>query len=142
MLRLEKLLVFVAVGLIVLVASFALVSSVSMIVANKRAEIGILGTMGLSPRRVRRLFTALGGLLAISGAAGGCLVAIPLALLLDTFELLPMPGDLWIVDHVPFDVRPTEVAIVLACTFGFTLVAAFLAARRASELDPVEALRK
>ncbi|MEM1249710.1 MAG: FtsX-like permease family protein [Acidobacteriota bacterium] len=141
-LRLEKALVFVAVALIVLVASFALVSAVSMIVANKRAEIGILGTMGLSPRRVRRLFTALGGLLAASGAAGGCLIAVPLALVLDAFEVIGLPGGIYIVDYLPFLVRPAEVGFVLACTFAFTSVASFLAARRASELDPIEALRK
>lgn len=141
-LRLEKMLVFVAVALIVLVASFALVSAVSMIVANKRAEIGILATMGLSPRRVRRLFTALGGLLAASGAAAGCFVAVPLALVLDAFEIIGLPGGIYIVDYVPFLVRPLEVGFVLLCTFAFTLVAAFLAARRASSLEPVEALRK
>ncbi len=139
---LEKLLVFIAVALIILVASFALISAVSLIVSNKQAEIGILGTLGLSQRRVRRLFTWLGGLLALTGAGIGAVVAALLAWALDRFELIPMPGDVYIVDHLPFLVRPGEVAFVLFCTFVFTLGAARLAARRASALTPLEALRR
>ena len=141
-LRLEKVLVFVAVALIVLVASFALVAAVSMIVSHKRAEIGILATVGLSPKRVRRLFTTVGALLAAVGAGGGAVVAVTAAWLLDELRVLRLPGSVYIVDHLPFLVRPSEVAYVLLCTFVFTVTAARLAARRASELDPVEALRK
>ena len=62
--------------------------------------------------------------------------------MLDRFEVIGLPGDVYIVDYVPFLVRPSEVAFVLLCTFVFTLLAAWAAARRASALDPVEALRR
>jgi len=141
-LRLEKAMMFVAVSLIVLVAALALVADLSLIVASKRAEIGILGAMGASPAALRRAFLLLGGLLAGLGAAAGTLLGAGGAWLLDRYELLGLPGDVYVFDHVPFTVRPLDLAAVLGLTVLLATAFSLYAARRAAALDPVEALQR
>ncbi len=141
-LRLEKFAVFASVTLIVLVASFALVSALALILSSKRAELGLLSAVGMSRRRLRRLFLMLGALLAAGGAGLGGLLGASTAFVLDHFEIISLPGDLYVVDHVPFAVRSQELLAVLAATVIVTLVAAFFGARGATSWTPVEALRR
>ncbi len=141
-LRLEKSAVFVAVVLIVLVASFALVAALSLILASKQAEVGILGALGAAPKRLRRVFLLLGGMLAVSGTAGGGALGTVVAVILDRSRLLRLPGDVYIVDHVPFLVRGFDLAVVLASTVAVTLLAAFVGARRVGAISPIEAIRR
>lgn len=141
-LRLEKALMFAAVSLIVLVAAFALVADLSLIVSSKRSEIGILGAMGAPPALIRRTFLLLGGLLAGIGTALGTLLGVGGAWLLDRYELLAVPGDVYVFDHVPFAVRAVDLAAVLGLTVLLSAVFSLYAARRAAALTPVEALRR
>lgn len=141
-LRLEKFAVFASVTLIVLVASFALVSALSLVLSNKKSELGLLSAVGLSRRRLRRLFLMLGGLFAVLGAGSGLALGIALAWLLDRFRVLRLPGDVYVVDHVPFAIEPQEVLLVAVATILVTLVAALFGARSAANWTPVEALRR
>ncbi len=141
-LRLEKSLMFVAVFLIVAVASLALVSDLTLIIASKRREVGILGAMGTDPGALRRIFTLLGGLLAGLGVAVGGAVGLGLALFLDRTRLIRIPTGVYFLDYVPFDVRPFDVAVILVATVTVALIGAGYAARRAAALQPVEALRR
>lgn len=140
-LRLEKALIFVSVFLIVAVASLGLVAALSVILASKRSEIGILSAMGASPRQLRRAFLVLGGLLAGLGTGAGTVVGLAAAWTLDHFRVLSLPGQVYIVDYVPFVVRPGDLAAVLSATVVLTLVTSVSAARKATTRGPVEALR-
>lgn len=141
-LRLEKAVIFLAVVLIVLVASFALVGALSLILASKRSEVGILSAMGASRRSLRRVFLLLGAALAGIGAFGGAVLGVGAALVLDRWGLIRLPGNVFIVDHLPFDVRAFDVGVVLASTIAVTLAAAAVGARKTGSLDPIEALRR
>ena len=141
-LRLEKTVIFLAVVLIVLVASFALVGALSLILASKRAEVGILSAMGASRRSLRRVFLLLGAALAGVGAGCGAVLGVGLAWSLDHWGVIRLPGQVFIVDHLPFDVRFGDVAVVLASTIVVTLIAAAVGARKTGSLDPIEALRR
>ncbi len=141
-LKLEKAAVFLSVTLIVLVASFALVSSLALILSAKRQELGVLSAVGMSRRRIRRLFLLLGAMFAASGALVGGVVGTVIAWALDRFELIPLPGDVFVVDHVPFALRAPELSAVLLATMIVTLVAAAFGARGATSWTPVEALRR
>jgi lipoprotein-releasing system permease protein len=141
-LRLEKSAIFLAVALIVVVASFALVSALSLILTAKRSEVGILAAMGAAPGRLRRVFVLLGSLLAGLGTAAGGVLGVTLALLFERFRLIKLPGDVYIVDHVPFLVRVFDVAVVLGASAVVALVATLAGSRTVGTLDPVEALRR
>ncbi|MFL6203692.1 MAG: FtsX-like permease family protein [Thermoanaerobaculia bacterium] len=141
-LRLEKALMFVAVSLVVLVAALALVADLALIISNKQAEIGILGTIGASPAVLRRAFVLLGGLVAGSGMLLGTVLGVGGALVLDRYKLLPVPGQVYFLDYVPFLVKPADLALVLLLAFVLALASAFYAAQRAAALDPIEAMQK
>ena len=140
-LRLEKGLVFSAVALIVAVAAFALLASLSLVLSSKRSEVGVLAAMGVPPARLRGIFLTLGVLLSVGGAGVGVLVGAGVALFLDFFRVLSLPSDVYIVDYVPFLVREEDLFVVAFSTILFTGAASLLSARKASRLDPVEAMR-
>jgi lipoprotein-releasing system permease protein len=141
-LRLEKALMFVAVALIVLVAAFALVADLALIVSSKRSEIGMLGAMGAPPALVRRTFLLVGALLAAGGAGAGTAIGVAGAWLLDRYRVLSLPGQVYVFDYVPFDIRPGDLGIVLALTLALALAFSLYAAQRAAALVPIEALRR
>ena len=142
-LRLEKALMFVGVFLIVLVASQALVSSLALLIASKRRELGMLGTLGLTPAELRRTFLLLGALLAGSGIAAGGAIGCATAWMLDRFQLIALPEQVYIVDFVPFRLRPgPDLLPIFAATLVLTLAAARAAGSRASRLPPAEAMRR
>ena len=141
-LRLEKLMLFVAVSLIVLVASLALVADLALIISSKRPEIGMLGAMGAPAPDLARAFLLLGGLVAGIGMLLGATLGVGGAWVMDSYRLLRVPGQVYFLDYVPFLVKGGDLALVLATTLALALVSAFWAAQRAAALDPVEALRR
>jgi len=141
-LRLEKLVMFVAVSLIVLVASLALVADLALIISSKRPEIGMLGTLGATPAALRQAFVLLGGLVAGAGVLLGTVLGVGGAWVLDHYRLLKVPGRVYFLDYVPFLVQPEDLVVVLSLTFALALASSLYAAQRAAALDPVEALRR
>jgi len=141
-LRLEKVMMFVAVSLIVLVASLALVADLALIISSKRPEIGMLATMGATPAALRHAFVLLGGLVAGSGIVLGTVIGVGSAMVLDRYRLVPVPGRVYFLDYVPFLVKPLDLALVLVLTLGLALASALYAAQRAATLDPIEAMRR
>lgn len=141
-LRLEKGLMFVAVFLIVVVAAMSLVSDITLILASKLPEVGMLGAMGARPRELQRVFLWLGGSLVAIGTLLGVLVGIGGAWMLDRYQLLSLPSQVYFLDHVPFLVRPTDVFWILLATVLLTFGCSLYAAKKAAALRPVEALRR
>ena len=141
-LRLEKTLMFVAVFLIVVVAGMSLVSDLTLILASKRPEVGMLGAMGAPPTSLRRIFLWLGGLLVGLGALSGLILGVGGSWLLDRYELLTLPSQVYFLDHVPFLVRARDVLAIVGTTVVLTFACSFYAAHRAASLWPVEALRR
>jgi len=141
-LELEKVLMFVSVFLIVPIAAMALVTVLVLLVASKRAEIGILRTCGATPRDLRSAFLLLGTILAGSGLVLGGVLGIGGAHLFDRYRLLRPPGDVFFLDHVPFEVAGGDLLAIFGATAVLALFSAVWAARRAAALEPVEALRR
>jgi lipoprotein-releasing system permease protein len=141
-LRLEKSLMFVAVFLIVVVAAISLISDLTLILASKQPEIGMLGAMGATPLTLQRTFLWLGALLVGVGATPGLLIGIGGAWLLDRYRLLALPAQVYFLDHVPFQVRTLDVMIILLATLSLTSVCSYYAARKVGALRPVEALKR
>ncbi len=140
-LRLEKVLMFVAVFLIVPIAALALLTVLALLISSKRAEIGMLQAMGATPQELGRAFAWLGGLLGVLGLSLGSALGVGGAWLLDHYRLLRPPGDVYFIDHIPFRVEPVDLLTVLVLTLGLTLLSTLLAARRASGLGVVDAWR-
>lgn len=140
-LKLEKLAMMVILLLIVVVAAFNIVSTLIMLVTEKTREIGILKSMGLSSRKVLRIFMIQGLVIgvvgSILGAAGGGL----LTWAIDRFELISIPGDIYFVDHLPVGFDPFDVGLILVSTIVISFLATIYPALQAARLTPIEAIR-
>lgn len=141
-LQLERVFLFLGVSLIVVVASLALLADLALIIANKREDLGVLLTLGATPATLRRAFLGLGALLALAGTALGTGLGVSAAVVLDRWQLVRLPGQVFFVDYIPFLVRPRDLAIILTVTLGLALLASLYAAGRAAQLDPVKAMRR
>ena len=141
-LRLEKSVMFVAVSLIVVVAALALVADLALVLVNKRGELGALATLGVAPGRLRRAFLWLGLLLGGIGMAAGGAIGWIGALLLDRHRLIRLPGQVYFLDYLPFQVQGLDVLAVFGITLLLALVSSFVVAQRVERLAPMEAIRK
>ena len=140
-LKLEKLGMTVILLLIVLVAAFNIVSTLTMVVTDKTKEIGILKTMGMSARSVRRIFFAQGIVIGLVGTLGGLVLGLAAALAVDRLRLIPLDPSVYFIDHLPIDTRPLDVALIVVASLAIAAVATLYPAGQAASLYPVEAIR-
>lgn len=140
-LKLEKVLMFVAVFLIVPVAAMSLITVLALLISSKRGEIGMLQAMGATSGDLRRAFLVLGGLLGALGLALGGTLGVGGAWLCDRYRLISPPGDIYFLDHIPFLVEPSDLLAIFSATIVLIATSTLYAARRAAALRPVEALR-
>ncbi len=140
--KLEKAVMFVILALIVLVAAFNIVSTLFMVVLEKRRDIGVLKSLGARDGTVLRVFLYQGLLIGGLGAALGLTLGGLLIAVLQRYPFVRLPGDVYFIERLP--VRPEwgDFVAVIAATFALCLVAASYPAWRASRLDPVEAIRR
>ena len=137
----EKVLIAITIALIVAVAALQIVASLVLMVMEKSRDIGILKTMGTSPRRISLIFMMQGLVIGIVGTAVGGTLAVALCWVLDTYRLVSIPMDVYQVTHVPFTVVPRDFAIVVIGSIVICFLATIYPSRQAARLDPVEALR-
>lgn len=138
---LEKMAISLAIGLIVLVAALNIVASLVLLVMEKRADIAILKTMGASSRGVMFVFMLQGLIIGLVGTLAGVVSGIGLSWLLDRYQLIRVPGDVYQVSYVPFTLLPLDLVIVIAIAILVCFVATIYPSRQAARLKPVEALR-
>jgi lipoprotein-releasing system permease protein len=147
--RMEKLVMFVILSLIVAVAAFNLVSSLVMLVTDKQADIAILRTLGASPRMIMGTFMVQGMLLGIGGTVLGLIGGITLASNLETlvqwlerqlgFEL--MSAEVYYISELPSELRWGDIGVVTAVALVMSVLATLYPAWRASRTEPAAALR-
>ncbi|MFQ5878255.1 MAG: FtsX-like permease family protein [Acidobacteriota bacterium] len=140
-LRLEKLAMSIAIGLIVIVAALNIVSILVLMVMEKMRDIGVLSAMGATRAAVRRIFLLQGLIIALFGTAAGIGLGSVLAWLLDRYRVVNLPVDVYFIPYVPFHVRPLDLLLVAAATVAVSFLATLYPSWRASQLDPSEALR-
>jgi len=140
-LRLEKAVIFATVALVIVVAALNIVSNIALLVVEKKRDLGVFTSMGAAPKSLARIYLTLGAAIGSIGTGGGILVGVVVSAVLDRYRLLPLPGDVYMMSHVPFAVHPTEVALVAVFAFATAVLAALLPARAAARLAPGEAVR-
>jgi lipoprotein-releasing system permease protein len=140
-LRLEKSVIFLTVGLVILVAALNIVANIALTVVEKKRDLGVFTSMGAPPASLERIYLTLGAAIGVIGTAAGLAVGVGLSLALERFRLVPLPSDVYMLSHVPFAVHPGEVAAIAAFSLLTALAAAVLPARSAARLAPGEAIR-
>jgi lipoprotein-releasing system permease protein len=143
-LRLQKLALFLILGLIVVVSTFNVASTMVVLVREKMRDVGVLGALGLPPRKLQLVFVLCGTALGSLGSLCGVGVGWSISWLLTEYELIRFDADvaaIYFISSVPFRVQPVDVAAVVAFTLGVTLLACWSPARRAARIQPADALR-
>jgi len=140
-LQLEKLALFVIVTIIVLVAGFAIIGHLVLLVAEKRKEIGILKAMGASAGSIGGVFLVAGMLIGVVGTVAGSLFGLTLIWVQNTYKIIHLAGDVYQIDHLPMKLTWLDFGLVTSATLLISFLATLSPARRAARLDPVEVLR-
>jgi lipoprotein-releasing system permease protein len=140
-LQLEKLALFVIVTIIVLVAGFAIIGHLVLLVAEKRKEIGILKAMGASAGSIGGVFLVAGMLIGVVGTVAGSLFGLALIWVQNTYKIIHLAGDVYQIDHLPMKLTWLDFGLVTSATLLISFLATLSPARRAARLDPVEVLR-
>jgi len=140
--KLEKAVMFVILALIILVAAFNIVSTLFMVVLEKRRDIGVLKSMGASSATVLRVFLIEGLIIGGVGTVLGVGLAAALIGVLHRYPFVRLPGDVYFIERLPVRPELGDFAAVTVAALMLCLGAALYPAWRASRLDPVEAIRR
>jgi lipoprotein-releasing system permease protein len=112
-----------------------------MVVADKTREIGILKSMGLTRGSVLRIFVLQGLAIGLIGTALGTGGGLGLVALLDKYQFITLPGDVYFIDRLPVALDPFDVVWIIGASLVIAFAATIYPARQASKLMPVEAIR-
>ena len=147
--NIEKIMMTVLLMLIVAVAAFNVVASLTMTVTDRHKDIAILRTHGLEAGRVARIFVIQGSILGVAGTAIGVALGVVLAANVETivpwlemtFNFRIMPGDVYYVTEIPSEIHLADLILVPALALAVAVGATIYPARRAAAVEPAEALR-
>ncbi len=139
--RLEKRGASVILFLIILVAAFTIVGSLTMAVVEKRRDIAILKSMGMTNRDIQKVFLKEGTMIGVIGTAAGLAVGLGLCMAQQQFKLVSMAEkESFLLDAYPVAIHATDVALITVAALLLCIVASFYPARRASRIVPATVL--
>lgn len=141
-----KDIMYLAMLIVMAVACFNIVSSLTMAVQEKHGDIGILKTMGLKPSRLTKIFVAMGMLTAVKGVLWGVTIGVLIAWQLEWLvaQLESLTGakaldaDVYFISHIPSQIQWEQVGVVALTALFIAFIASYYPAKKASKLNPVE----
>jgi lipoprotein-releasing system permease protein len=140
-LRLERLVTFITIGLIVFVAALNILISLTMMVMEKTRDIAVLMSMGTRKSQVRRIFVSQGVLIGVIGTAIGLVLGYALSWAGGHYHLLALAPEVYSIDYVPFAPRAVDGVLVACVAIAISLVATIYPSWSAARILPAEALR-
>jgi lipoprotein-releasing system permease protein len=140
-LKLEKVVMFIILVLIVMVAAFNIISTLIMVVMEKTKDIGILITMGATRRTIQRIFALEGLIIGVSGTVAGTILGGGLCELLKRYQFIRLPSDVYYISTLPVLLEPSTVFLVVVSSIAICFLATVYPSRQASRVDPAEAIR-
>jgi lipoprotein-releasing system permease protein len=148
-LKLEKRVMFIILSLIVLVAAFNIITTLIMVVMEKSKDIAILKSMGATSKSIMRIFIFQGVTIGAIGTLLGCIGGLSVAFNLEKISVFVenifgfkiLPGDVYYLSQLPSQVNYSDVVTIVIGTVLICFLSTIYPSRRASRLDPAEALR-
>ncbi len=140
-LKLEKVMMFIILTLIVLVAAFNIASTLIMTVMQKKRDIAILKAMGASNRSIQRIFVFKGMVIGSTGTVLGTSLGLLLCFLLKRYQFIKLPRDVYYINSLPVMLETMDVFFIAASALMICFAATLYPARQAARINPVEAIR-
>ncbi len=140
-LRMEKVVTFIVLTLIILVACFNIIAILNLMVVRKTREIGILKAIGAKTIRITKIFVLFGLLLGVIGSTLGVILGLSVTLLLSRYQFIKLPGDVYFIKRLPTLLQPSDFIITFLLSLLIALLSTIYPARKAAKLIPTEALR-
>jgi lipoprotein-releasing system permease protein len=139
--KLEKIMLFITITLIVLVAAFNVVSTLIMTVLDKNKDIAVLMSMGATTKQIMRIFMIQGVLIGIAGTFIGALLGIVTSWIMDHYKIIQLPLDVYFIPYLPFHLRIEDILMITGTALIISFLSTLYPAIRASRINPTEALR-
>ena len=136
----ERWSAFILLGIIIAVAVFNILASLTMLVLEKQRDIGILRTMGMPARRIQRIFLLEGVWIGLIGVAAGLVIGVAITWAQAEFGLVRLDSA-FIIPAIPVELRLADLALIVLGTFGLCLLAAWYPASRAKGVEIIDAVR-
>ncbi|NDY43035.1 FtsX-like permease family protein [Dissulfurirhabdus thermomarina] len=143
-LKLEKIALSIVLALIVLVAAFNIVSTLIMMVMEKKEDIAILKAMGATDRQILKIFVYTGSLIGLTGTALGAAGGVGLCELLARYKFIKIPSEIsqvYYTDTLPMLLNGMDVVFIVAAALVICFLATLYPARQAARVEPAKALR-
>jgi lipoprotein-releasing system permease protein len=140
-LKLEKYTMAVILTLIIIVASFNVISLITMSVKDKRKDIAILRAMGASQKSIKKIFISQGMQIGLIGTIIGDIIAFIICIVLEKYKLISLPEDIYYLDRIPVKISPEVFVMVTIAALIITYLSSIFPASQAAKTDPIEALR-
>ncbi|HEV2272750.1 MAG TPA: FtsX-like permease family protein [Acidobacteriaceae bacterium] len=140
-LRLEQIVTFIVIGLIVCVAALNIFNALTMMVMEKTRDIAVMMSFGVKPAQVRRIFLLQGFLIGAAGTLLGLILGFGLSWLGGHYRFIHLSADVYSIDYLPFAARWTDGVIVACVSLGVSLLATLYPSSSAARILPAEALR-
>jgi lipoprotein-releasing system permease protein len=140
-LRLERVVTFITIGLIVFVAALNILISLTMMVMEKTKDVAVLMSLGTKKKQIRRVFIAQGMLIGVIGTAVGLVLGYAISWAGGHYHFISLSPEVYSIDYVPFAPRLTDGVIVALVSIGISLVATIYPSWSAARILPAEALR-
>lgn len=141
-LRLEKVVMFATISLVIFVAAMNLVSSLSMLILEKRPSVGVLRTLGATEKNIHSIFMQVGLLIGLTGTFLGNIIGIGFSLAANRWQWVPLPADVYFTSYLPFALDVEDVVGVNVIAVILSIVATWYPARVAARLDPIAAIKE
>ncbi len=138
--KLEKIGMFIAVALIILVAALNIISALVMVVMEKSKDIAILKSMGATSQAIMRIFFLQGMVIAFAGTTLGVVGGLGLCELLSRYKFIELPSNVYPMTTLPIKVLPLDVTIIAVSSIVITLLATLYPSWKASAVQPAEVL--
>ncbi len=139
--QIERWCAYIVLCLIIAVASFNLLGSLTMTVIEKRRDIGILKSMGASNESLKKIFGLQGLLVGIVGTVAGSVIGLLIVYLQERYHLVALDTTIYIIPAMPVEVHILDIVVIAIAAIGLCSLASRLPAKRAANLDPVKAIR-
>ncbi|MBI4052374.1 MAG: FtsX-like permease family protein [Elusimicrobia bacterium] len=140
-LKLEKIVMFIILTLIVLVAALNIASNLILLSTEKVRDMGVLRALGATPRTISKIFWWEGSLIGICGIGLGLGLGLLLCWIIAKYPIVELPGDIYYLTRVPVSVQVDDILWICLGSFGLCLLATLYPVLRTSRIPPAESIR-